>query len=82
MTPKLAFHEPAARCSKSILYSPAERTAVYVHITALSQEKRKGDIWEQYFAQILGCFTFYFNEQSNKGIVVQIKNVKYDFELT
>lgn len=33
-------------------------------------------------SQIWGCCAFYFNEESDKDIVIQMKNVKYDFDLT
>lgn len=55
---------------------PAQRTAVYVHITALSEKKRKEELWEQYFSQILDCYAFYFHEQSHEDIVMQIKKCK------
>lgn len=51
-------------------------------ISQHSHRKRKGELWEQYFPPILGSYSFYFNDQSDKDIVIQIKNVKYDFDLT
>lgn len=76
MTPELAFHEPGARCSKSILHRSCSKDSCVCSHHSTLRKKRKEELWEQYFSQILDCYAFYFHEQSHEDIVMQIKKCK------
>lgn len=67
---------------KPFYTGPAERTSVYVHITALSHKKKERRAMGTVLLPNFGLLHFLFYEQSDKDIVIQIKNVKYDFGLT
>lgn len=76
--PLVNLMEDAAR---PFYEGPTERTAECVHIVVLKKRRAMGIV----LLPDLGlCFFFFFflNEQSNKDIAIQIKNVKYDFDLT